>query len=413
MADRDALVRIDQTGTLHPVGRTASQELRARTGDFRLLASPANVLLLRAGEGTLKLAGEIRKPGILYDVVGLVAQSQWRGELLVFAEGGNRSIFFDRGSVIGALTNVPDERLGEILYRFGMLTREQVDQIVESSSRTGKRLGETAIELELVNVSTLYPMMARQVEEVFYGALGVATGSFYFFDRFDERHVTHRQNLNAGAMLMEGARRVDEMRYFREKIPNDAYIPTPVAGKRPPDELLAVFDQCDGKRNVAEIGRLVAQLEFEVTRAIFQLTGGGYVTLSASKPQGAEAIVEVFNPALAAIHERSDAAGKGAELRDGLAQFATGSGVYDPLFIGAGPSADGTLTAERVARNLAALAGDDPDTWLVSLLDDYVNFALFQAESLLGRDRAQDLADTVKRHLVPLRGSNDRQSKAP
>ena len=154
MADRDALVRVDQTGTVHPVGRTASQELRARTGDFRLLPSPANVLLMRSGDGTLKLAGEIRKPGVLYDIVGLVTQSQWRGELVIFTEDGTRSIFFDRGAIIGAVTNVPEERLGEILYRFGVLSREKLEQLVTASTRTGKRLGEAAIELSFVDEET-------------------------------------------------------------------------------------------------------------------------------------------------------------------------------------------------------------------------------------------------------------------
>lgn len=408
MGDRDALVRVDQTGTLHPVGRTASQELRARSGDFRLLQSPTNVLLLRAGDSTLKLAGEIRKHGFLYDVVGLIAQSLWRGELVVYEDAGIRSIFFERGSVIGAITNVAEERLGEILYRFGVLTREQVEQLVTSSSRSGKRFGESAIEQSFVDVGTLFPMMARQVEEVFYGALQVNAGSFYFFDTFDEKAVQYRQNLNASALLMEGARRVDEMRYFREKIPNDSYVPTKVAGKVPPDELVALFEVCDGQRSMSELGRLTGQLEFEVTRGIFQLTSGGFVTLAASKPKGAEAIVGVYNPALQAIHESADHAHKGAELRDGLSRFATGAGLYDPLFIGAGPTPAGTLNAERMAKNVVALAGDDPDTWLVSLMDDYVSFAVFQAESLLGRERAQDLADTVKRHLAPLRDTDDR-----
>lgn len=114
----------------------------------------------------------------------------------------------------------------------------------------------------------------------------------------------------------------------------------------------------------------------------------------------------MFNPALAAVHRSCDAAKRGVELRDGLAQFATGGGMYDPLFMGAGPASDGTLSADRLARNVAALAGDDPDAWLVSLMDDYTNFALFQAESLIGRGDLDALLQVVKRHLAPLRGAN-------
>src|SRR5207249_4503967 len=122
-------------------------------------------------------------------------------------------------------------------------------------------------------------------------------------------------------------------------------IPT-ATGKKPPEDLAQVYEQCDGKRSVAEIGRRLGQLEFEVTRAVFQLTNGGLVTVVAPRPQGPDAIVEVMNPALVAIHEACDAAGKGGELRDGLARFATGGGVYDPLFMMAGPNQDGTFKPE-------------------------------------------------------------------
>src|SRR5579872_772085 len=111
-------------------------------------------------------------------------------------------------------------------------------------------------------------MMARQLEEVFYTVLQVSSGIFYFFDRFDDKNILHRHNLNAGQLLMEGARRMDEMRFFREKVPNESYIPTPTANaKKPPEDLAEVYGQCDGKRSIAEIGRRIGLLEFEVTRA--------------------------------------------------------------------------------------------------------------------------------------------------
>jgi hypothetical protein len=357
------------------------------------------------GEGrALKLAGEIRTPGALCDVVALAAQSGWRGELVVFSEAGMRSFYFEGGNVISAQTTVPEERLGETLYRFGVITREQLDAIVKSSNETGKRVGEAAIELEYVSAEELFPMMARQVEEVFFAALQLSEGHFYFFDRYDEKNILRRHNINAGALLMEGARRMDELKFFREKVPNDTYVPVPTGqSRRPPDELAEVYGQCDGKRSIAEIGRRIGQLEFEVTRAVFQLINAGFVTMQASRPQGAEAIVEMFNPALQEIHQKCDEAGRGGELREGLARFATGGGVYDPLFMMAGPSTSGTLKPDRVAKNLAALAGEDPDSWLIQLMNEYVGFALFQAESLLSREVMAQVNQTVAEMLKPVR----------
>jgi hypothetical protein len=410
MADRaDFLVRIDSTGTVHPVGRAASQELRARAAEWLLTRSPREAILLRPKDGSkavLKLAGEIRTPGALCDVVALIAQQGWKGELVLYGEESLRSLFFDAASVIGATTNVPDERLGETLYRFGVVTRAQLDQALQAAATSGKRFGETAMELDFVTAEELYPMMARQVEEVFFSAVQESEGVFFFFDTFDEKQLLRRHNLNAGGLLMEAARRMDEMRFFREKVPSDTYVPQPTSTtKKVPDPLVPVYEQCDGKRSIAEIGRRIGQLEFEVTRIVFQLVNGGFLVVLAPRPEGPEAIVHTFNPAFAEIHRRCDAAGKGAELRDGLARFATGGGIFDPLFQAAGPAADGTLRPDRVARNVAVLAGDDPDAWLIQQLFEYTGFALFHAGSLLPRDVESTLNATVAEMLKPLRQS--------
>jgi hypothetical protein len=375
-----------------------------------LIASPKELIVARSmtwGDAVLKLAGEIRTPGALSDIVALAAQSGWRGELIVLAEAGNRSFYFDAGTIIAATTTVPEERLGETLYRFGVITREQLDTIVRATQESGKRLGEVAVERGIVSAEKLFAMMAQQVEEVFFSAIHVSDGAFYFFDRFEEKSILRRHNLNAGGLLMEAARRMDEMRFFREKVPNDQYIPVPVPGKKAAEDLAKVFAECDGKRSIADMGRATGLLEFDVTRVVFQLVTSGCVTMVAPRPRGPEAIVETFNPALHAVHERCDAAGKGADLRDGLGRFATGGGVYDPLFMGAGPLQDGTLKPDRIGRNIAALAGEDPDAWLVELMNDYIGFALFQAESILSRDAQATLLADVTEMLKPLRPLTD------
>ena len=90
--ERADLLRVDATGMIHPLGKTASQELRARAGEWRIVEGPLDVLLMRrAGTATapipvLKLAGEIRTPGAMCDIVALIAQAQWRGELAVIDE---------------------------------------------------------------------------------------------------------------------------------------------------------------------------------------------------------------------------------------------------------------------------------------------------------------------------------------
>lgn len=408
MGEGDDL-RIDATGTVHPVGREASQALRARAGEWRLLASPPDILVaMREGASvrSLRLAGEVRTPGALCDVVAMIAQGSWSGELVVLEAQTRRTIFFERGNVLGATTSVDGERLGEILWRFGAITRSQLDEVVRSAEKSGKRVGEAAVELEFVGPDELYRMTARQVEEVFYAAVHVAAATFYLFDGLDESKLQQRHHLGAGQLLMEAARRMDELQFFREKIPSDAWIPVPSAGaKKPPQELAEVWGECDGRRSVAEIGRRIGQLEFEVTRGVFQLLAAGLVTMAAPKPSGPVAIVEAFNAALVEIHRVCDAAGKGRELRSAIDQFATSTGVYVSLLPVTGPDADGSLDAERVARNVATVAGaeQDVDAWVTQQMFDYAGFALFHAGSLLARDAEVALNACIMKMLEPFR----------
>jgi hypothetical protein len=403
------LVRIDATGAAHPIGRLASLQLRQRQGGFRLLPSPRHLVVLRfvgedgkAGplDGPLfRLAGEVTTPGSLCDVVALVAQASWTGELAVLGAetsgpAPTRSVFFERGAAIAATSNVEGERLGEVLYRYGALT---LDQVRRAASAVGPelRFGEACVKLGFLSRERVYTLMAKQVEEIFYAILRVGEGfTFYFLDSFDERRLAARHNLPAQAILMEGVRRMDEMRYFREKIPSDEYVAAKTPGRpTPPDPLRPVWNAVDGKRSVVDLCREVGQGEFEVTQALFQLAQSGHVHILPPRPTGPGAVVAIFNQALAALFAELEKSGRSKEVRFQLASFATGAGVYDSVFLRAGPRDDGTFDSDRVVENIERMLGPSPDMAVVrQWLFDYVSFALFLFES-----QARGASAVVKR----------------
>src|SRR5262249_55107511 len=140
--ERHELVRIDATGTAHAVGKTASQRMRARQGAFRLMPSPQHLVVMRlVGEDgkrdevdgpVFRLAGEITAAGALCDIVALVGQAGWRGELVVLEGEASRELYFEQGRVVGSHSTAEGERLGEVLYRYGALTQEQVETTAQA-----------------------------------------------------------------------------------------------------------------------------------------------------------------------------------------------------------------------------------------------------------------------------------------
>ncbi|WP_437291572.1 DUF4388 domain-containing protein [Sorangium sp. So ce406] len=397
--EHHSLVRVDATGTVHPVDLDASKRLRARQGVFQLLPSPDHLVVMRhvgneaprdeaprdAGAGAaLRLAGQISGPGALCDVVSLIGQAGWRGELVVIDGAASRSLFFEPGNAVAARSSVEGDRIGEVLYRYGALSREQVDATLAAAAPDA-RFGEVAVKLGFVSRERLYQLLSAQAEEIAYRVLLAGEGMFYFLAGFDEEQLASRQNLPVHALLLEAVRRMDEMRYFRERIPSDQHVPARVPDRgAPPPELRAVYDAVDGQRSVADVARALGQGEFEATRALFQLAQSGRIAVRAPGPTGAAASIALFNEAIASIHGAVDAAQRGDEVRWQLAAFVAGAGIYDALFRGAGPAADGTFDPVRLVENAALIAGPEPaEATLSQWLYEYVSFAMFVAEPCL------------------------------
>jgi hypothetical protein len=390
--------------------------MRARPGAYRVLPSPRHVVFMRfTGEdgrrdaedgAVVRLAGEVTAPGALCDVLALLGQAGWRGELVVEDSECVRSVFFDQGNVVGANTNADDERIGSVLYRFGALDADKRDQILERARDGGRRFGEVALELGHITQEKLYAHITKQVEEIVFATLAVADGTFFFLDGFDESRLVSHHTVSANALLMDGVTRLDEMRYFRLKIPSALHVPVPTPGRgSPPEEFTRVFDAVDGRSSVEELGRSTGLGEFETTRALYALVQSHHVVIHPPRfTGGPTALVGAANSALLAIFAAATTAGKADDVRESLASFAVGAGVYDMLFRGAGPDASGALNPDKVADNAVIVAGGaEPENILKQMLNEYVSFALFSVGAALGSDIEADVTRQVSQNLTSLR----------
>jgi len=411
---RDELVRIDGRGEAHPIGAIAGQRMRARAGAYRVLPSPKHVVFMRyTGEdgrrdaedgAVVRIAGEVTAPGALCDVLALLGQTGWRGELIVENEDQVRSVFFEHGNVVGAHTNVENERIGSVLYRYGALEAEQREQILAQTT-AGRRFGEVAIELGSITREVLYAHISKQIEEIVFATLTVADGTFFFLDGFDAARLVSQHTLGANALLMDGVTRMDELRFFKLKIPSGAHVPVRTPGRAAPDDHLEVYEAIDGTQSVEELGRATGRGEFDTTRALYALVQSHHVAVHPPRVSGGPtALVGAANGTLLAIFGAAAAAGKAAEVRESLASFAVGAGVYDILFRGAGPDVTGALDPARVVQNAVLVAaGSDPQNMLKQLLHEYVSFALFSAGAALGSDAEAAIAERVGPNLSTLR----------
>jgi hypothetical protein len=361
---------------------------------------------LRKPEVGVRLAGEIQVAGALCDIIALLAQTGRSGSLIVSSSDAVRTIVIERGELVGASTTAVSERIGEVLYRSGEISRDDIDEALMIAGIDGRLFGEVLVSLGRVNESMLESLLARQAEEIFYSALRIEDGTFCFVDERVVVPVTPGARPALIRVLMEAARRMDEMLLYRASVASARHVPSQLLSSADielPSELATIRELCNGERTVAEIGREVGLLEFEVTEALHALVTKGLIEILAPRVRSSEDIVGVFNDALVEVHRRCDRLRRGDELRRALDRYAASIPELASLMHDVTPHDDGSLDCSRVLRNVGTTRRE---TAVRRLLGGYVDFAVFEAGSLLPSDVAAELPVTMARILKPLASSD-------
>lgn len=413
--DKHELVLVDGEGQVVSVGRAVSRRLRDRAGTYRLLPGPDGLLLLRregaAGGGArVVLSGELGGALGAVEMLQVIASTHLKGELVVVTGDVQRSLFLEGGIVRMATSTEPAERLGEILSRFGVVSSEEIQKAMLDVGPE-QRLGQILVDRGFLTQTDLYHYLQKQVEEIVYATTLVSGGVFMLLQGFASERWPAQVHLPAQALLMESVRRMDELAYFRQKIPSVKVIPRAKSdgraqGFEPEDR--AFLALCDGTRTLDDVARLSALGEFEATKRLFHLLKEGAAELGGAPADEGERIgklVDGFNDILAEILSTAAATGRAQETREFLSTFLSGWGSYRELYDGAGPSESGRFDRDRILANLRSAQVSSKLDYLYQAFNEYLCFALFAAGSVLRRDEEKKLSKRIEDLLAEIRSA--------
>jgi tetratricopeptide (TPR) repeat protein len=223
------------------------------------------------------------KEASLADVSQLLAMGQKTGCLSVTDRSKFGQIFFDRGRITYARIVNRRDRLGDLLVRGGVLTQQQLMDVLEQQSREpDKRVGELLIERGYISSEDLERSIRTQIEEAIYHLFTWSRGSFYFeVDELPDAGDM-RVSISPESLLLEAARRVDEWSLIEKKIQSldllfeaerDRVI---AAGVQLTNEQQRILPLLDGTRSVQEIIDESGVGEFDAGKALFGLIQAGF-----------------------------------------------------------------------------------------------------------------------------------------
>ena len=267
-------------------------------------------------EGTIKDFG-------LPDIFQLIGLQRKTGLLTLKNEKDEVVVSFENGMVVNADSSTKrlEDRLGNVLVKQGALTKEKLDEALQTQKATLQRLGHVLTTQNYITTKDLKDALNVQVSQLVFKVFRWRDGEYHFEPSetvdYDRENFTP---MSSDFILMEGIRMVDEWPIIEKKIPSMDIVFRPVvdaalievaggedtgAQKRsaassanrirltPQEE--KVFRKVDGTRTVQAIIDGTGLGEFDTCRILFDLlnrnlisTAGRGAAQEAEVPQEAE-----------------------------------------------------------------------------------------------------------------------------
>jgi tetratricopeptide (TPR) repeat protein len=223
----------------------------------------------------------------LADICQLLGMGMKTGCLSMTDRSNFGYIYFKKGRIIYASVLNRKDRLGELLVRNHAITRKDLSVAVEAQgSAKGKRLGEILVATGAISEDELRKYIQMQIEEAVYHLFTWQQGSFHFdTDQMPDEEGIYLVSIPAEALLMEGARRVDEWSQIEKKIPSlDVVFQLDKSPGESEEDVELTKDQkkilpyIDGVRTVTEIMNEAGLVEFDTGKALYGLIQAGFVS---------------------------------------------------------------------------------------------------------------------------------------
>src|SRR3989441_4037776 len=239
----------------------------------------------------MAIVGPLGELGI-HDVFQLLDLSRKTGVLRVTSELRHNAgtVSFEGGTIIFAEIRSNPHPLGALLLRTGKITDADLERARDMQQRQGdkRRLGEILVSLGAITPRELERQVRFQIEAVVFEVMSWREGYFSFTEGpLSEVATETAVRIPTEALLMEGARRIDEWSRIESRIPHLGVVPMlapPQEGGEGGLDLLApqweMLAMIDGARDVRAIAAELGRSEFEVAKTLFGLDSAGIVVLA-------------------------------------------------------------------------------------------------------------------------------------
>src|SRR5918996_3367956 len=178
----------------------------------------------------MALEGTIRDFG-LPDIFQLIGLQRKTGILTLKNEKDQVTVAFENGMVVAADSSTKrlEDRLGNVLVKQGKLTKQKLEDALQTQKATLQRLGHVLTTNNYITEKDLKEALHVQISQLVFKVFRWRDGEYHFAPTDSvEYDRDHFQPLSSDFILMEGIRMVDEWPIIEKKIPSMDMVFRPV-----------------------------------------------------------------------------------------------------------------------------------------------------------------------------------------
>jgi hypothetical protein len=330
------------------------------------------------------------------------------GILALTSGGARKALYLKGGRVVFATSNLPTDRLGEVLLRAGKITREQNEASIRALAQ-GRRQGKVLVEMGSLTPQELWSAVQSQVSEIVFSVFQWGEGQFHFEESVLPEKERITVDLDVTGLVLEGVRRADVLSTTRGR-ELDGYLVLE-RGNPPPEGLLQTWEQhvlslVDGEKSVVELSHESEAGEGQTLKALYGLLATGILRPRGRKvraldqdfvPEDSEmALVDSFNKMyrrVLAYMVRE----VGPIAESVLAKYLNNVRQSRPQVLqDVSLRSDGALEESALERNLARLPEDTRRSLLVDTLNELLYSELLAVKRTLGPDHETALVRELR-----------------
>ncbi len=219
-------------------------------------------------------------PGLIDSILG-----RRETGVLTLTDGVSvKSIYIQSGQPIFATSNDRDDRLGQVFFKAGLLSLENLLAALERSGKVNKRLGTLLVEMGLIQPHDLVEAVLSQVRNIICSLFLWPRGRYRYLPGPLPTDEVITLKLSAANIILEGIRRVTSWDRIWEAVGGLEARYQSVGGLAESTRDLqlslqewTLLSHCEKEISLRDICRISALKDFETCRLLWALLTLGMV----------------------------------------------------------------------------------------------------------------------------------------